>query len=273
MQAVDLKVLLEAGSHFGHKTNKWNPKASSFIYKAVGDTHIIDLAKTKEGLEKAAKAVLDIAKTGGTVVFVGTKRQAAPIIKELATAAGAPYFSVRWIGGFITNWDEVRKNSEKLEKLRKDLKDQNALTEYTKFERVQMEKEMVKLEGIYGGVTSVTRRPQALFIVDVRKEFAAIQEANQYKLTTIGVVDTNADPSSVTHAIPANDDAVGSITYIVKYIADAYKEGRAIYDKAMATPAVTPEVAKEAKKEVKEPKKEEKTAEKKTVKKEASKTK
>ena len=261
MEAVDLKVLLESGSHFGHKTNKWNPKASVFIYKAVGDTHIIDLAKTKEGLEKAAKAVLDIAKNGGTVVFVGTKRQAAPIVKELATAAGAPYFSIRWIGGFITNWDEVRKNSEKLEKLRRDLKDQNALTEFTKFERVQMEKEMVKLEGIYGGVTSVTRRPQALFIVDVRKEFAAIQEANQYKLTTIGIVDTNADPSSVTFPIPANDDAVGSITYIVKYIADAYKEGRAIYDKAMATPAVTPEVKpapakapegkKEAKKEVK----------------------
>jgi small subunit ribosomal protein S2 len=283
MQAVDLKILLEAGSHFGHKTNKWNPKASAFIYKAVGDTHIIDLAKTKEGLEKAAKAVLDIAKTGGTIVFVGTKRQAAPIIKEIAAAAGVPYFSVRWIGGFITNWDEVRKNSEKLEKLRKDLKDQNALTEFTKYERTMMEKEMVKLETIYGGVTSVARRPQALFIVDVRKEIAAIREADQYKMTTIGVVDTNADPSSVTFPIPANDDAVGSITYIVKYIADAYKEGRAIYDKAMATPAVMPEVAKETKKEVKpssakasenpkQVKKVEKPVEKKAVK-EAAKTK
>lgn len=272
MQAVDLKVLLEAGSHFGHKTNKWNPKASTFIYKAVGDTHIIDLAKTKEGLEKAAKAVYDIAKNGGTVVFVGTKRQAAPIVKELAAAAGAPYFSTRWIGGFITNWDEVRKNMEKLEKLQKDLKDQNALTDYTKFERVQMEKEMTKLETIYGGVIRMSRPPQALFIVDVKKEIAAIREANQYKLTTIGVVDTNADPSAVTYSIPANDDAVGSITYIVKYIADAYKEGREAYEKAMTTAALAPEVKpvstktteskKEAKKE--EPKKEAST-EKETV--------
>jgi len=249
MKPVDLKILLEAGSHFGHKTNKWNPKASAFIYKAVGDTHIIDLAKTKEGLENAANAVLEIAKTGGIVVFVGTKRQAAPIVREIATAAGAPYFSTRWIGGFITNWDEVRKNMEKLEKLRKDLKDQNALTEYTKYERTMMEKEMAKLETIYGGVTSVTRRPQALFIIDVRKEIASIKEADQYKLTTIGIVDTNADPSAVTFPIPANDDAVGSLTYIIQYIADAYKEGRAFYDKAMATVAVIP--APEVKKEVK----------------------
>ena len=258
MKPVDLKILLEAGSHFGHKTNKWNPKASSFIYKAVGDTHIIDLAKTKEGLENAANAVLEIAKTGGVVVFVGTKRQAAPIVREIATAAGAPYFSTRWIGGFITNWDEVRKNMEKLEKLRRDLKDQNALTEYTKYERTMMEKEMAKLETIYGGVTSVTRRPQALFIVDVRKEFSCIQEADQYKLTTIGIVDTNADPSAVTFPIPANDDAVGSLTYIIQYIADAYKEGRAFYDKAMATAAVTP--APEAKKPSIEGKKEVKPA-------------
>src|SRR3989338_5597788 len=114
MKPIDLKDLLEAGCHFGHKTNKWNPKAHSFIYKAVGDTHIIDLAKTKEGLEKAAAFVKETAEKGGSVLFVGTKRQAKAIVREAAERVKAPYFNQRWIGGFITNWEEVRKNIDKL---------------------------------------------------------------------------------------------------------------------------------------------------------------
>lgn len=226
MQAVDLKALLEAGSHFGHKTNKWNPKASSFIYKAVGDTHIIDLAKTKEGLEKAAEVIFDMASRGKTVLFVGTKRQAAPIVEELASKVGAPYFSTRWIGGFITNWDEVKKNIDKLLQIRKDLKDQLTISRYTKRERGLMDREASKLESIYGGVIDMIERPGALFIIDVRKEMAAIEEANQYNITTIGIVDTNADPAMVKYAVPANDDAVGSLAYIINYVAQVYKEGR-----------------------------------------------
>ncbi len=251
MKPVDLKELLEAGSHFGHKTNKWNPKASAFIYKAVGDTHIIDLAKTKEGLEKAAKVIYDIVASGKTVMFVGTKRQAAPILRDLATKVEAPFFSARWIGGFITNWDEVKKNMEKLQQIRKDLSDQLAMSRFTKRERGLMDREANKLESIYGGVIEMTERPAAIFVIDVRKEMAALQEANQYGIPTIGIVDTNADPTLVKYAIPANDDAVGSLTYILGYIMDVYKSGREKFKNPPAQPKAKPEVKKEVKKETK----------------------
>lgn len=250
MQPVDLKALLEAGSHFGHKTNKWNPKASAFIYKAVGDTHIIDLAKTKEGLEKAAQVIFDVAASGKTVLFVGTKRQAAPILRNLASKVGAPFFSARWIGGFVTNWEEVKKNIDKLQQIRRDLKDQLAISRYTKRERGLMDREANKLESIYGGVTEMTERPAAIFVIDVKKEMAALQEANQYGIPTLGIVDTNADPSLIKYAIPANDDAVGSLTYILGYVMDVYKSGR----EKFLTPPVEPEAKPEVKKETKEQK-------------------
>lgn len=225
MKPVDLKELLEAGCHFGHKTNKWNPKAATFIYKAVGDTHIIDLIKTKEGLEQAASLIFETAKKGGTVLFIGTKRQASAIVKEAGERAGAPYFSSRWIGGFITNWEEVRKNIDKLSALRKELKDEMTNVRYTKLERLLKQREIGKLESIYGGVTALEKRPNVVFVVDIRKEEIALIEADQYNIPTIGIVDTNSDPTKVRYTIPANDDAVGSITYIVNYVTQAYKEG------------------------------------------------
>lgn len=231
MQNIDLKILLEAGSHFGHKTNKWHPSASKFIYKAVGDIHIIDLVKTKKHLEDARSFIFEQVSQGKEVLFVGTKRQAGAIIKQEAESVSAPYINSRWIGGFITNWQEVRKNVERMNQIEKDLKDPSKMSKYTKLERVLMDRERGKLEGVYGGVRDLEKTPQILFVIDVRKEDTAIAEARHNHLKIVGIVDTNTDATKVDYAIPANDDAVGSISYITKIIVEAYKEGKAAWEK------------------------------------------
>src|SRR3989344_4343558 len=227
MQDIDLKVLLEAGTHFGHKTNKWHPSAAKFIYKAVGDIHIIDLVKTKENRESARDFIFQQVSQGKEELFVGTKRQAGAVIKQEAEAVNAPYISSRWIGGFITNWQEVKKNIEKMNQIEKDLKDASKMSKYTKLERVLMDRERGKLESVYGGVRKIEKNPDILFVIDVRKEETAILEARNNHLKVVGVVDTNTNCTKVDYAIPANDDAVGSISYITKIISEAYKEGKA----------------------------------------------
>jgi len=231
MQTIDLKVLLEAGAHFGHKTNKWHPSASKFIYKAVGDIHIIDLVKTKQHLETARDFIYQQVSQGKEVLFVGTKRQAGAIIKQEAESVSAPYINSRWIGGFITNWQEVKKNGEKNNQIEKDLKDSTKMAKYTKLERVLMDRERGKLESVYGGVRKLEKTPDILFVIDVRKESTATAEARHNGLKVVGVVDTNTDSAKVDYVIPANDDAVGSISYIIKAIAEAYKEGKEVLEK------------------------------------------
>lgn len=226
MREITLKELLEAGCHFGHKTNRWNPKAASFIYKAIGDTHIIDLAKTKTDLEKAAEFVKKTALQGKKVLFLGTKRQAKTIIKEEAEKAGAPYLCERWIGGFITNWDQVSKNIEKLKNIRKRLADKEEMAKYTKKEKVLMQREEKTLATVYGGVIDLTKTPDALFIVDLRKEALAAKEAKVKGIPVVAIVDTNSDPDLADYAVPANDDAVGSVKIITSFMAEAYKEGK-----------------------------------------------
>lgn len=226
MQEISLKELLEAGCHFGHKVNRWNPKAASFIYKAVGDTHIIDLVKTKEGLDAAAKFVYEMGKQGKIVLFIGTKRQAKSIVREEAEKAGAPYLSDRWIGGFVTNWEEVKKNIEKLINLRKLLEDKIEMEKYTKKERLLMQREIGNLASVYQGVINLQRVPDAFFIVDIKNEIGAVREAKAKNLPIVAIVDTNCDPNLIDYVIPANDDAVGSVKLIVNHIASAYKEGK-----------------------------------------------
>lgn len=226
MKDVSLKELLEAGCHFGHRTNKWNPKASRFIYKPVGDTHIIDLAQTKILLEAAGAFVQDAVASGKEVLFVGTKRQAAAIVKEEAVKGEAPFINQRWIGGLITNWSEVKKNIDQLKELREMLANQKTAKVYTKRERLLMERKMNKLAGVYGGLITLERTPDIIFIVDCKKEITAVREANQQKIPVVGIVDTNTDPSAIAYPIPANDDAVGSIQFLVRYMASAYAEGR-----------------------------------------------
>lgn len=225
MEEITLQALLEAGCHFGHKAERWHPKAKEFIYGEKDDVHIIDLVKTKAGLEKAVDFVRETAKAGGTILFVGTKRQARGIVKELAESAKAPYLVERWIGGFLTNWDEVHKNIQKINRMADDQKT-GGWKKFPKHEQTKMARYLARLKIFYGGVLELTAPPSAVFVVDVRKEIAAIREALRREIPIIGIVDTNADPSAIDYVIAANDDAVGSIEYITRIIATAYKEGR-----------------------------------------------
>lgn len=232
MRTLTLEELLEAGCHFGHQVTRQNPKARDYVFEARDNIHIIDLAKTKEELEKAGNFVKDVAKKGGTMIVLGTKRQADTIVKqevERADAAGADglYFvTQRWIGGTLTNFSEVQKNFKKLEHLTNLLKNEMERSKWTKKELSLWDKERAKLEGFYGGIAKMTKAPDALFIIDTHLEDLAVREARATHLKTVGITDTNADPTLIDYPIPANDDAVGSIQLITAYIIDAWIEGR-----------------------------------------------
>ncbi|MBI3955450.1 30S ribosomal protein S2 [Candidatus Gottesmanbacteria bacterium] len=230
MKDVSLKDLLEAGCHFGHRAEKWHPKAESFIYQSREGIHIIDLAKTREGLLKAGELIKSLGETGKVVLFVATKRQAKAAVKEAAIRADIAYLTNRWIGGFITNWDEVYKNIEKLNTMRADSKS-GAWNDRPKHEIVKLHKEMRKLEMVYSGVTLLKKIPDAVFMVDIRRENSCLREAVRFHLPIVAIVDTNSDPTPVVYPIPANDDAVGSIQFIVNYLADSYLEGKKIFEK------------------------------------------
>jgi len=233
MRTITLEELLEAGCHFGHQVTRSNPKAREFIFEVRDNIHIIDLAKTKQGLEDAGSFIKDLAARYGTLIIVGTKRQARGIVEEALRQAqgkeagkGLFYVTNRWVGGLLTNFSEVSKNFEKLKTLSENLKDEDLKTKYTKKEIGLWEKERQKLERVYGGVSSIKGKPDAIFIVDSHFEDLAVREAAKMGVATVAVVDTNADPDVIDYPIPANDDAVGSIKLIVSYIIDAWLEGR-----------------------------------------------
>jgi small subunit ribosomal protein S2 len=230
MKQVSLQDLLTAGSHFGHKSERWHPKAHQFIYTEKDGIHIIDLAKTKQGLEEAAQFVYELAQQGKEVLFVGTKRQARGVVKDAATQAGAPYLTERWIGGFLTNWEGIKKNIDKINKLTID-RDSGAWKKFPKHEQSKLTRYLNKLNVVYQGVLKLKETPQALLVVDIRKESSAVAEALRVGIPVIAIVDTNCDPTEIEYVIPANDDAVGSISYITQIIADAYKEGKEAVEK------------------------------------------
>lgn len=225
MQDITLEALLEAGCHFGHKAERWHPKASEFIWQEKDGIHIIDLAKTKAGLDAALTFVKEIAQGGGTLLFVGTKRQARGVVKEAAKAAGANYLTQRWIGGFMTNWEGVHKNIQKINTMIAD-QASGAWKKFPKHEQTKMARYLTRLKVDYEGVLSLSELPKALFVVDVKKEQSAVREAVRLGIQVIGVVDTNADPTGIDFVIPANDDAVGSVQLLVTTIADAFREGQ-----------------------------------------------
>lgn len=235
MKEITLEQLLEAGCHFGHQVTRSNPKARDFIFEARDGIHIIDLAKTKEGLEDAAKYLKNLGKNpGSTLLIVGTKRQSHEVlIKEIERAkgqikgdSGLFYVTNKWIGGLLTNFQEVSKNFKKLIDLTHNLATPSAQEGYTKKEVGGWAKEREKLNGFYGGVFQMTRRPDALFIIDSRLEDLAVREALRMNVPSVAMVDTNADPALVDYAIPANDDAVGSLELIIGYLMDAWAEGK-----------------------------------------------
>lgn len=239
MKEITLEELLEAGCHFGHQVTRSNPKARDFIFEARDNIHIIDLAKTKEGLEEAVAFVKALAsKEGSSIIVVGTKRQAKGIVEEEIKRAmgelkneerlteGLYYVTNRWVGGILTNFSEVSKNCKKLKDLAAKLQSDEEKAKYTKKEVGLWERERQKLQSFYGGIENMKKNPDALFIIDTHNEDLAVREANKVGVVTVGIVDTNADPYIVDYPIPANDDAVGSIELIVSYIIDAWIEGR-----------------------------------------------
>jgi len=226
MRDIVLSQLLEAGCHFGHQVSRWNPKAKEFIYAERDGVHVIDLVKTKKGLEEAARFLINTASAGGSIIFIGTKRQAKGIVEEEAKRAGVFYVTTRWIGGLITNWEEVKKNLDKITNLEDKIKNVDGI--YTKAEVGKFQRIVNKLLTFYGGVRGLLEVPKAVVVVDIRKEDNCVREANIRGVPVVGLVDTNSDPTSIPYAIPANDDATGSIKLLVSYLADAVLEGKKV---------------------------------------------
>src|SRR3989344_141449 len=226
MVEVSLKELLEAGCHFGHQARRWNPKMRQYLYMARGSVHIFDLVKTRDGLVEAMKFLEEVAKKGGKIVYVGTKRQASGIVKEWAQRVGVSYVTVRWLGGLLTNYHQVSKSIKKLI----DLKQKRSIgkfEKYTKKEQLLIDREIAKLEKFLGGLVDLDGTPDAMFIVDTHREDAALREANRMGVKVVGLVDSNGNPDLVDYVIPANDDAVNSVQLIVKFVSEAIESGKA----------------------------------------------
>lgn len=216
--------LLDAGVHFGHLKKKWNPKMLPYIFAEKKGIHIIDLNKTVEGLQDAAAALKQIAKSGRKIMFVATKKQAKEIVTECAQRVNMPFVTERWLGGMLTNFNTVRKSVKKMQSIEKMLND-GTLDSITKKERLTLTRDKDKMEKVLGGISQMGRTPAALFLVDIGHEHIALAEAKRLNITTFGMVDTNCDPNKIDFPIPANDDATKSIAIIVNYLTAAIAEG------------------------------------------------
>jgi small subunit ribosomal protein S2 len=238
--AVTMRELLEAGVHFGHQTRRWNPKMRRYIFGERGGIYIIDLQKTLESLEEAQAFVRNLGERGGTVLFVGTKKQAQDAVEEEAKRSGMPYVNHRWLGGLLTNWRTIAERIEHLHELRR-LRDEGQLELLPPKERISMQGELEKLEANLGGVADMRKQPDAVFIVDLRKEQLAVREARRLGLPVIALVDTNCDPDEADFVIPGNDDAIRSCSLIVHAIGESMEEG-----KSRVTPTDFAQPAEEA---------------------------
>jgi len=228
-----LMEMLKAGVHFGHQKSRWHPKMAPFLFGSRNNLHIIDLDKTLEELEKTTKYVKELAKEGKVILFVGTKRQAQDIIKDAAERAGMPYATERWIGGLLTNFEEMKKRLKKFKEMQEELKS-GEVEKYTKKEQVDFKKELEKMSKYLSGLQNLDKMPDALYIADLRTEKTALSEAKRKKVPVIGVCDSNVNPEVAKCIIPANDDAVNSIKMMADVIADAVLEGKAEGEKQSA---------------------------------------
>ena len=218
------KEMLSAGVHFGHMKKKWNPKMQNYIFMEHKGIHLIDLNRTGECIESAANAARQIAKSGRKILFVATKKQAREIVATAAKEVNMPYVTERWLGGMMTNFSTIKKSIKKMNTIDKMLAD-GSLTSVTKKERLTLTRERNKLEKVLGGIATINRLPAALFIVDIHHEHIALSEAKKLGLRTLGMVDTNSDPTQIDFPIPSNDDAAKSIKLITNYMVEAIKDG------------------------------------------------
>jgi small subunit ribosomal protein S2 len=227
MAVISMKALLESGVHFGHRTNKWDPRMKPYIFTERNGIHIIDLQQTVKLLNQGYNIVRDTVVNGGNVLFVGTKRQAQETVAEEAARCGMPYVTERWMGGMLTNWDTMYKRIQELERLEK-VRDSEEINRLTKKEGLLIEREITRLMTRLSGARIMKRRPDLLFIVDVGREEAAVREANLLKIPIVAMVDTNCNPQNVDYVIPSNDDAIRAIKLLVAKVADAVLEGKAM---------------------------------------------
>jgi len=225
MQNLTLNDLLQAGVHFGHQKAKWHPKMRSFLFAERNGVHVIDLEKTLEKLQEASEFAEKIGQNGGSILFISTKSQAKNIIEKYATQAGMPYIKERWVGGLFTNYSNVGKLIKKYKSL-KEQRDSGALSKYTKKEQVEFGKEIERLEKMVGGLEAMTKLPDAIFVVDAKREKTAILEAKKRKIPVISFADSNINPDMIDYPIPANDDAVNSIDLITRTIAESINFGK-----------------------------------------------
>jgi small subunit ribosomal protein S2 len=225
MAVVSMRELLEAGVHFGHQTRRWNPKMKRFIFAERGGIYIIDLQQTLTLLEEAHAFVRNLAERNGTILFVGTKKQAQDAIEEQAKRVGMPYVNHRWLGGLLTNWRTIADRIDRLHDLRRQ-KDEGQLELLPAKERLGMLAELEKLESNLGGVADLRRQPDAAFIIDLRKEQLAVREARRLGMPVIALVDTNCDPDEADYSIPGNDDAIRACNLITRVIADGIEAGK-----------------------------------------------
>lgn len=229
---VDVKDLLKAGAHFGHKTSHWNPKMRPYIYGRRGDIYIIDLVKTARDLEKALKFAQDIASQGKDILYVGTKRHLKSTVKEAAEAAGMPYVTNRWLGGTLTNFATIHKRIKYLRKLEEQLESGELKDTYKKREILEFSEEAEKLRETFDGIRDMDALPGAVFVTSAKTDRIAVREASRLGIPVISIVDTNADPELVDYVIAANDDAVSTIKYISDQLAEAIAAGKASAKKA-----------------------------------------
>lgn len=220
-----MQQLLEAGVHFGHQVRRGNPRMKQFIYGARDGVHIIDLAKSEEKLKEAVEAAYNLGKDGKVLLLIGTKKQSRDIIEDLAKEANTPYITSHWIGGLLTNFDEVRRNIKRLNDL-KDEQDKGTLSRYTKKEQLLISKKLQKYQSEFGGISDMGAVPDALFIVDAVADQTAVREAVRMNIPIIGFSDTNANPDYLDYPIPANDDGIKSIRLISETVIKAYIEGK-----------------------------------------------
>ena len=223
MKEISLSEMLKCGLHFGHRKSKRHPKMTPFIFGTKQNISIIDLEKTKEKLEEALKLVKDLASQGKTILFVGNKKQIKGIVKKYAEECNMPYIVEGWIGGLFTNFNNVSKLSKKLTRLKKE-RDTGGFEKYTKKEGLNFTREIEKLERIVGGIEGMTKPPDAIYVVDVKKEKTSVREAMRRKIPIIAITDTNVNPDQINYPIPANDDAIKSVTYITEMVSGTIKE-------------------------------------------------
>lgn len=228
---VDIKALLEAGVHFGHKTSRWHPKMAPYIHSKRQDSHIIDLVKTVEGLETALSFITETVGSGKQVLLVGTKRQAQELVRAAADATNQPFVTERWMGGMLTNVATVTGRIKHLKTLEKKMDSGELANRHTKLEVQRFQEEIDELNLKYGGIKDLNGKPGAVFVTDILEDVNAVNEAKKLGVPVIALVDTNANPAGIDYVIPANDDAIKGIKLILDYVVAAIEEGKAVADK------------------------------------------